>query len=808
MKPITKATKQALDYAAQIAEKYNNELIGTEHFLYGAMKVDCVASRYLREHGATSEQLVESVFMENKAYAGISPEPSPRLNNVLQLASTVSDQVGSTAITPDHIMFCIVMDQTSYAVMVLEQIMRIDTVDFRRELRAAISKGASTKSGDESGAPTAFLPPELNDLGIDLTARARENKLDPIIGRQDEINRTIEILCRKSKNNPVLIGEPGVGKSAIVEGLAQAIVKGNVPRPLQNKIVFQLDIASLMAGTKYRGVLEEKLKNAIQTIIENGNIITFIDELHTLAQSGAKEGEVSPADILKPYLARGELHTIGATTTDEYRKYIEADKALERRFQPITVEPPTVEQTVEIIKGLRQNYEAFHCVKLSDEAIEAAATLSDRYIQDRFLPDKAIDLIDEAMSCAKINNSSDPEEVKKLEEELNRVRASMSAAAAAEDFEAANKYQIEYRQIESKLKDSKLRAASDTEKNSPVVGSEEIASVVSKWTKIPITKLTESEKTRLVNLEGELHKRVIGQNDAVTGVAKAIRRARAGLKDSSRPIGSFMFLGPTGVGKTELCKALSEAMFDDENSVIRLDMSEYMEQYSVSKLIGSAPGYVGYDEGGQLTERVRRHPYSVVLFDEIEKAHPDVFNILLQILDDGRLTDSQGRMVSFKNTIIIMTSNVGANEVKSHSHLGFTPDEKTKNADEKDVRNDAFMNALKGSFRPEFLNRIDLVCVFDNLSKEDISRIANIMLERLEKSLSDRSITLAVTQNAIDYLVKTGYDPEYGARPLRRVIEQQVEDKIADAILSGNIADGAKIKIDSDGKQITISPIA
>ena len=613
----------------------------------------------------------------------------------------------------------------------------------------------------------------------------------------------IQILCRKTKNNPVLIGEPGVGKSAVVEGLSKAIVEGNVPELLKNKIVFSLDLGSLMAGTKYRGALEEKLKNAIDLIKSQQNIIVFIDELHTLAQAGSKEGEVSPADILKPYLARGEMQTIGATTTDEYRKFIETDKALERRFQPIIVAPPGVDDTIEILRGIRDNYEAFHKIKISDEALVAAAKLSDRYITDRFLPDKAIDLIDEAMSKAKVGKNTVPDGLKEMEDEVRNLDKLKQEALNHEDYKKAGELRDRRKELEAKIERKKLDWSKNSERVGDEIGPEEIAEVVSKWTKIPVTKLTETETQRLVNLEEILHKRVIGQDAAVVSVAKAIRRARAGLKDANRPIGTFLFLGPTGVGKTELTKALGEAMFDDENAVIRLDMSEYMEAHSVSKLIGAPPGYVGFDDGGQLTEQVRRRPYSVVLFDEIEKAHPDVYNALLQMLDDGRMTDSQGRVVSFKNTIIIMTSNAGVADLKQTSRsLGFSS-QSTEAPDEKRTE-EILTDALKRHFKPEFLNRIDVVSIFHHLGKQDIAKIADIMLSKVQKSLSERGITLKLTDAATDFIVNRGYDPEYGARPLRRVIEQYVEDNIAEALLDGSVRDNSVITVDIVDGQVKI----
>ena len=587
----------------------------------------------------------------------------------------------------------------------------------------------------------------------------------------------------------------------MVEGLAQAIVAGDVPEILKDKIIYSLEIGGLMAGTKYRGSMEEKLKDTIETIIESKNIIVFIDEIHTLAQAGSEKGETSPADMLKPYLARGELQTIGATTTDEYRKFIEKDKALERRFQPIMVDPPSVEQTIQILKGLRDSYEAFHKIKITDEAIETAAVLSDRYITDRSLPDKAIDLIDEASSKAKVNYTVKPQEVRAIEEKIKALSANRDEASLQRNYEKAAKLQSNIINLENDLK--KLQEKFDVKKGkTPVnaIGANEIAEVVAKWTGIPVTKITESEKDRLVHIEDILHKRVVGQNQEVEAVAKAIRRSRVGLQDGKRPIGSFLFMGQTGVGKTELCKAIAEAMFDDENNIVRIDMSEFMESHSVSKLIGSPPGYVGYDEGGQLTEAVRRRPYSVVLFDEIEKAHPDIFNALLQILDDGRLTDGQGRTVSFKNTIIIMTSNLGAKEVKEHrSQLGFGNHNEEEQIDSKKI----YMDALKQKFKPELINRIDVICIFDPLSQNDLVKIAKILIKNINKRLKEKNLSLKITEDALEFIVEKGSNIEYGARPLKRFIQQEVEDQIAEKILLGQLETKGEIIIDVEDNQLT-----
>lgn len=825
--PFDAECAKAIEIARKSAEQNENEVIGTEHALFGIMHVPCVTSKLLYERNVVSDDLEALLSAERVSGCG-KPEFSSRMKNIMATAYGYAQQSGHAAVSPDDLALAIVNDKSQnyaqeflkqkginsnyIAATIMESVQSPQTSfmpPFEGFLKAMMM--GNTMPFQPQQQPTSSsnssLPRELENLGVDVTKRARDHKLDPIIGRADEIQRTIEILCRKTKNNPVLIGEPGVGKSAIVEGLAQAIVEGNVPSELANKTVFSLDIGSLMAGTMYRGALEEKLKNAINAITNNGNIIVFIDELHTLAQSGSKEGEVTPSDILKPYLARGELQTIGATTTDEYRKFIESDKALERRFQPITVEPPTVEQTIQILNGLKEKYESFHKIKISDEAIKAAATLSDRYIQDRFLPDKAIDLIDEAMSRAKVGMSSgSKDEIASLTEQIKQEDALLRKALEQRKTEEASMHSSTRIALSKKLDDLKLKSAAENERASYTITADDVAEIVSRWTKVPVKRLTETESNRLLDLENVLHKRVIGQDRAVTAVSKAIRRARSGLKNNNRPIGSFMFMGSTGVGKTELCKALGEAMFDDENAVIRLDMSEYMEAHSVAKLIGAPPGYVGYDEGGQLTEKVRRHPYSIVLFDEIEKAHPDVYNMLLQILDDGRLTDAQGRVVSFKNTIVIMTSNVGVDALKYQSGtLGFSADSEAQDAASRKSSDDVLMNALKERFKPEFINRIDVVCIFDPLTDADIRKIAVIMLTKVEKSLADKNIKLKVTENALKHLCEKGYDKQYGARPLRRVIEQEVEDKIAESLLGGTVKEGQTLLIDCKNDVITVN---
>lgn len=851
---MTDNVRKAIQDAGSLAYKLGDDQIGTEHLLFGlANATSSLASQILVTYGVSADEIAQEIERNHpgtkKMKATIQLDYSPNLKNTIRNAEQIAYEVGSDFLLTEHILLALLSDPTSQAYLLLSKTLRAD-MDEMKNATIKVVNGQSLSNatagfefddpfdgigsimrnffGFGNGTTTtmqmptsadfgqhntynsafqdgkksqskmdinAGLPEVLRDLGIDLTARARAGKMDPIIGRENETKRIIEILCRKTKNNPVLIGEAGVGKSAVVEGLAQAIVRGNVPELLQNKTIFSFEIGSLMAGTKYRGSMEEKLKTAIETIIANKNIIVFIDEIHMLAQAGSKEGEVSPADMLKPYLARGELQTIGATTTEEYRKFIEKDRALERRFQPIMVNQPSEEDTLKILKGLRDSYEAFHKVRITDEALEASVNLSVRYIMDRFLPDKAIDLMDEAASRAKVERSIAPKDLKDLEMQLKRAEQQKEEALRLEDFRKAEQCKKDADEIREKIKEMR-DGAQTSAKEYPTIVAEDVAKVVSRWTGIPVAKLTETERDRLMKLEDELHKRVIGQNEAVSVVSRAIRRARAGLKDPKRPIGTFIFLGPTGVGKTELTKAIAEAMFDDENNIIRLDMSEFMEPHSVAKLIGAPPGYVGHDDGGQLTKQVQRKPYSVVLFDEIEKAHPDVFNILLQVLDEGRLTDSQGTTVSFKNTIIILTSNVGVAELAAQgARLGFgDQDTAEKSMKEK------LLDALKKKFKPEFLNRIDAVVVFEHLKQEEIKQIAKIMIDSLNKKLQPKGILLSFTAKALDEIVKQGYDPAYGARPLRRVIEQQIEDRLAEEMLSGNVQEGDALIVDYNGE--------
>ena len=779
--------------AGKIAMELGGNQVGTEHILYGLTTVkDCMSNKILAEYGVTSASLKEVLSTEetnDKVLAGVDVELTPKSKEILATAKQVALQLNNNFVGTEHLLFALLVNNGTYAVKLLTTTFKINLTEIKSKVLISL-QSINTDDTILDDSNRSLLPDKLLEMGSDITLKARQGKIDPIIGREQEIERIIEILCRKTKNNPILIGEAGVGKTAVVEGLAQKIASGDVPDILKDKIVYSLEIGGLMAGTKYRGSMEEKLKDAIDTIIASQNIIVFIDEIHTIAQAGSKEGEVSPSDMLKPYLSRGELQTIGATTTDEYRKFIEADKALERRFQPIMVNPPTKEQTIEILKGLRDNYESFHKVKITDSAIEAAVTLSDRYIPDRSLPDKAIDLIDEASARARVAFSVKPNDLKDKEERLKKLIANKNEYSIARNYDAVAKLNEQIIELTSIVND--LREKFDHNQNRCIVAND-VAEIVAKWTGIPVTKLTETEKDKLINLENILHKRVVGQDEAINSVCKAIRRSRVGMGDANKPIGSFIFMGQTGVGKTELTKALAEAMFDDENNIIRLDMSEYMEPHTVSKLIGAPPGYAGYDEGGQLTEAVRRKPYSVILFDEIEKAHPDIFNTLLQILDDGRLTDGQGRTVNFRNSIIIMTSNLGSQQAM-----------KSLEECDDDVRVKAiYLEALRKHFRPEFVNRIDVVCIFHPLTIQDLTKIATIMVANINKRLNRQELTLKLTENALDYIIDNGVDTRYGARPLKRYITQEVEDKIAEKILLGELDKKGTIIIDVDGNGLT-----
>lgn len=812
-KGFTEKANKALNLAIESAEEMRHNYVGTEHILYGLVKEGSgVAATALNECGVTEDALHEKLESINGTMSLVELTPddfTPRTKRVLRAAVIISSKTGYTYVGTEHLLLAILSESDSYAVAFLEEL----GVSVER-LAQAVSKGMQGGADDGFGGFENESAPNgsqkggsaLDKFGRDLTQAAKNGEIDPVIGREKEIQRVIQILSRRTKNNPVLIGEPGVGKTAVAEGLALEIAKGNVPEILKDKRVVSLDLTGMVAGAKYRGDFEERIKAAIDEVKKSKNTILFIDELHTIVGAGAAEGSADAANILKPSLARGDFQVIGATTLNEYRKYIEKDAALERRFQPVKVGEPTPEQAVQILKGLRDSYEAHHKVKITDEAINAAVTLSSRYIADRYLPDKAIDLIDEGASKVRLASLTSPDNVKELEDEIADYEKEKASAINEQDFERAARLRDEQKELQTKLDDAKKKWQEQQKGNSGEVTAEDIAKIVSEWTGIPVVQLTKEESERLLNMENVLHERVISQSEAVTAIAKAIRRGRVGLKDPKRPVGSFIFLGPTGVGKTELCKALAEAMFGDENAMLRLDMSEYMEKHTVSKLIGSPPGYVGFEEGGQLTEKVRRKPYSVVLFDEIEKAHPDVFNMLLQILEDGRLTDSQGRTVDFKNTVIIMTSNVGARLItEKQSSLGFNSEnENAEESEKKDIK-ELVTGELRKVFRPEFLNRVDDIIVFNKLNKDEIKQIAVKMLETLENRLDKMNIKISFTDNAISEIADKGFDENYGARPLRRAIQNEIEDPLSEQMLEGKVKDGAVVTCDFSDGQFTFT---
>ena len=812
-KGFTEKANKALNLAIESAEEMRHNYVGTEHILYGLVKEGSgVAATALNECGVTEDALREKLESINGTMSLVELTPddfTPRTKRVLRAAVIISSKTGYTYVGTEHLLLAILSESDSYAVAFLEEL----GVSVER-LAQAVSKGMQGGADDGFGGFENESAPNgsqkggsaLDKFGRDLTQAAKNGEIDPVIGREKEIQRVIQILSRRTKNNPVLIGEPGVGKTAVAEGLALEIAKGNVPEILKDKRVVSLDLTGMVAGAKYRGDFEERIKAAIDEVKKSKNTILFIDELHTIVGAGAAEGSADAANILKPSLARGDFQVIGATTLNEYRKYIEKDAALERRFQPVKVGEPTPEQAVQILKGLRDSYEAHHKVKITDEAINAAVTLSSRYIADRYLPDKAIDLIDEGASKVRLASLTSPDNVKELEDEIADYEKEKASAINEQDFERAARLRDEQKELQTKLDDAKKKWQEQQKGNSGEVTAEDIAKIVSEWTGIPVVQLTKEESERLLNMETVLHERVIGQSEAVTAIAKAIRRGRVGLKDPKRPVGSFIFLGPTGVGKTELCKALAEAMFGDENAMLRLDMSEYMEKHTVSKLIGSPPGYVGFEEGGQLTEKVRRKPYSVVLFDEIEKAHPDVFNMLLQILEDGRLTDSQGRTVDFKNTIIIMTSNVGARLItEKQSSLGFNSEnENVEESEKKDIK-ELVTGELRKVFRPEFLNRVDDIIVFNKLNKDEIKQIAVKMLKTLENRLDKMNIKISFTDNAVSEIADKGFDENYGARPLRRAIQNEIEDPLSEQMLEGKVKDGAVVTCDFSDGQFTFT---
>lgn len=813
MQRFTDDAQRVLSFAQEAALELGHDYVGTEHVLIGLTKVkNGVAAKALEELNIVTEDIFEAV--EDQVGRGNKKATSiymtPRVKHVLELAVQVANRMNHNYVGTEHILLGLLSDGGGVAVGILRA-MNIHTDDIVEAIRHILGSSTNGNHSGQEGANNNGDLGELTDFGTDLNESAKQGKIDPVIGRDTEIQRVIQILSRRTKNNPVLIGEPGVGKTAIAEGLAQRIVNGNVPEILRNKRIISLSISSMLAGAKYRGEFEERLKKAIDEVQQHKDMIIFIDEIHTLVGAGATEGAMDAANILKPALARGEFQVIGATTLDEYKKHIEKDAALERRFQPVQVGEPNEEDALEILRGLRDRYEAFHKAKITDEALKAAVTLSSRYITDRFLPDKAIDVVDEAASKVRMKVFSAAPDVKALEDRLNTVKKEKEAAVTSQDFEKAAKLRDEEQALVKEIDDKKTVAKEESDKKL-IVTEEDIAAVVAQWTGIPVTKIAEEESETLLHLEDELHKRVIGQDDAVTAVAKAVRRARAGLKDPKRPIGSFLFLGPTGVGKTELARALASSLFGDESAMIRLDMSEYMEKHTVSRLVGAPPGYVGYEEGGQLTDAVRRKPYSVILLDEVEKAHADFFNILLQVLDDGRLTDSQGRTVDFRNTVIIMTSNLGAKALhKNSTELGFLAPKKaeshsndSKKIDFKEAKK-SVLDAVKRHFRPEFLNRIDEMIVFHPLTEEDLTKIVTILMSDVIKRLGERDLHLEITPEAMKLLVKEGSDFTMGARPLKRAIQRLIEDPVSDLILKGEAIAGKTIKANAKDNDIVVT---
>ncbi len=802
---FTERAQKVLALAQEEAIRLGHNNIGTEHILLGLVREgEGIAAKALYALGLSSEKIqkeVEDLIGRGQDTPG-SIHYTPRAKKVTELSMDEARKLGHSYVGTEHILLGLIREGEGVAARVLNNL----GVSLNKARQQVLQLLGSNESGGHQGGSTANAnTPTLDSLARDLTVIAREGSLDPVIGRSKEIQRVIEVLSRRTKNNPVLIGEPGVGKTAIAEGLAQQIVNNEVPEILRNKRVMTLDMGTVVAGTKYRGEFEDRLKKVMDEIRQAGNIILFIDELHTLIGAGGAEGAIDASNILKPSLARGELQCIGATTLDEYRKYIEKDAALERRFQPITVDEPTAEESVQILKGLRDRYEAHHRVSITDEAIDAAVKLSDRYISDRFLPDKAIDLIDEAGSKVRLRSYTTPPDLKELEVKLEEIRKEKDAAVQSQEFEKAASLRDSEQRFREQLEETKKAWKEKQGQENSEVTVEDVASVVASWTGIPVSKLAQTETDKLLNLEDLLHNRVIGQDEAVVAISKAVRRARAGLKDPKRPIGSFIFLGPTGVGKTELARALAEAMFGDEDAMIRIDMSEYMEKHSTSRLVGSPPGYVGYEEGGQLTEKVRRKPYSVVLLDEIEKAHPDVFNILLQVLDDGRLTDSKGRTVDFRNTVVIMTSNVGATALKQNKYVGFNINDTQQ--EYKDMKGKV-MEELKKAFRPEFLNRVDETIVFHALEKKHLKEIVVLLADQLIKRLKEQEISLELTDSALEKIAEEGYDPEYGARPLRRAIQKHIEDRLSEELLKGAVLTGQNVTIDVVNDEFVITSSA
>ncbi len=802
---FTQKAQRALMIAQEEAKAMGHNYVGTEHILLGLIREqEGVAAKVLSSLGVDFNKvrsMVESLIGKSSVGASLGFGYTPRTKRVLELSFHEARNLGHNYIGTEHLLLGLIREGEGVAARILTEL----GVDLNKARQQVINMLREQGVGEvKAGGSRPSATPTLDQFGRDLTELASEGKLDPVVGREKEIERLIQVLSRRTKNNPCLIGEPGVGKTAVVEGLAQRITDGNIPEILKGKRVVTLDLAGMVAGAKYRGEFEERLKTVMSEIKKSGNVILFIDEMHTIIGAGAAEGAIDASNILKPALARGELQAVGATTLDEYKKHVEKDPALERRFQPIQVGEPTKDEAVQILFGLRDKYEAHHKVRITDEAIKAAVDLSDRYIADRFLPDKAIDLIDEAASRVCLQTYTPPTDLKAMEDKINALRQEKEEAIANQNFEKAAQLRDEEQKLKAQMEKEKETWSNKKNHGDVMVGEDEIAHIVASWTGIPVKKLTEGESERLLKMEDILHKRVIGQDEAVTAIARSIRRARAGLKDPKRPIGSFMFLGPTGVGKTELCRALAEAMFGDEDAMVRIDMSEYMERHTVSRMVGSPPGYVGYEEGGQLTEKIRRKPYSVILLDEIEKAHPDVFNILLQILEDGRLTDAKGRTVDFRNTIVVMTSNVGAHTIRKQKTLGFTTAQDIKEKSYEKMKENV-MEELKKTFRPEFLNRLDEIIVFHALEEEHLRQIIDLMLDSVSKRLKEKDIHLDLTDGAKDFLAKEGFDPVYGARPLRRAIQKAIEDNLSEEILAGRISKGDKVLVDVKDDRLVFS---
>ena len=808
---FTENAKNAINVAREVAYRLSHNYIGTEHLLIGLLEVEGVASKVLEENGVSVEKVVELVnqlIAPNNGVAMVDAGSfTPRSKRILDQSQKEAMKLKAQLVGTEHILIALIKESDCIAVRLLNTLgvnVQKVYIDILTATGGDVSAAKNEYNAGKNKTKGKTATPTLDQYSRDLTEYAREGKLDPVIGREKEIQRVIQILSRRTKNNPCLVGEPGVGKTAIAEGLALKIIEGNIPDTIKEKRVVTLDLSGMVAGSKYRGEFEERIKKVISEVISDGSVLLFIDEIHTIIGAGGAEGAIDASNILKPSLARGELQLIGATTREEYRKYIEKDAALERRFQPVVVEEPSEEEAIQILFGLRDKYEAHHQVRITDSALEAAVKLSSRYVNDRYLPDKAIDLMDEAASKVRLSTYTSSPEIKNMEQEIKTLEDEKEKAIKAEAYEKAGEIKKQQEALQEELEKMRVLEEKQRTEKQLVVSEGEIAEIISSWTKIPVKKLEEEETERLQNLENILHERVVGQEEAVGAVSKAIRRGRVGLKDPNRPIGSFLFLGPTGVGKTELSKALAEAMFGSENSIIRVDMSEYMEKHSVSKLIGSPPGYVGYDEGGQLSEKVRQNPYSVILFDEVEKAHPDVFNILLQVLDDGHITDAQGRRVSFKNTIIIMTSNAGAQNIISPKRLGFASviDEKENYKKMKD----GVMDEVKRIFKPEFINRIDEIIVFHSLTKDNIKSIVSIMVNTIKKRCkSQMNITLEVSDEVISHLADVGFDEKYGARPLRRAIQTNIEDKLAEALLAGNIREGDTVEVEYLDNEIAVT---